>query len=133
MKRTTAEWLRKAEADLAVAAQVRRSAAPLHDAVCFHRQQAAEKYLKGLLEEQGLAIPKTHDLFIFQALLLPHHPSVQSLRRGLGFLTQFAVEVRYPGTRAKKRQAIAAFRWANRVREVARALLGLPVPRRRTK
>jgi HEPN domain-containing protein len=39
MKRTTRAWVR-------------------HDGVCFHCQQCAEKYLKGLLEEHGHAVPK---------------------------------------------------------------------------
>jgi hypothetical protein len=58
-------------------------------------------------------------------LLLPHYPSLNSFRRGLTFLTEFAVETRYPGKTATKRQATAALRWAERVRAEARALLGL--------
>ena len=38
------------------------------------------------------------------------------LRRGLVFLTDFAVDTRYPGDRTTKRQAAAAQRWAERVR-----------------
>jgi HEPN domain-containing protein len=30
--------------------------------VCFHCQHAAEKYLKALLQEGGLVVPRTHDL-----------------------------------------------------------------------
>jgi hypothetical protein len=49
----------------------------------------------------------------------------------LGFLTQFAVDTRYPGEDASKRQAKAALRWADRVRTEARTLLGIRPPRRR--
>jgi HEPN domain-containing protein len=101
--------------------------------VCFHGQQCAEKYLKGLLEELGLAIPKTHDLEQLQNRLLPHHPALRSLRRGLTFLTNFAVAVRYPGDNASKRQAAAALRWTDRVRTTARALLGIGARPRRKK
>jgi hypothetical protein len=52
------------------------------------------------------------------------------LRRGLLFLSVFAVDTRYPGNKASKRQAVAAFRWAERVRNVARALLGIQDRRR---
>lgn len=62
MKKLTREWVKKAEADHVVAVLSSRSAVPLHDAVCFHGQQCAEKYLKALLEELGLLVPKTHDL-----------------------------------------------------------------------
>jgi HEPN domain-containing protein len=101
----------------------------LHDVVCFHGQQCAEKYLKALLEELGLSVPKTHVLDRVLRLLLPHHPTLRSIRRGLDFLTQFAVDIRYPGDNASKRQAEAALRWAGRVRTSARAILGIRSPR----
>ena len=126
MKKTTREWIKKAEQDYVVAEQESRSEIPVHDAVCFHCQQCAEKYLKGLMEELGLAIPKTHFLAGLLSALVPHHLTLRSLKRGLQFLSDFAVDFRYPGKAANKRQAAAAFRWAKRVREAARALLGMP-------
>jgi HEPN domain-containing protein len=96
-----------------------------HDERCFHCQQAAEKFLKGLLEERGQAVPRTHDLVALHKLLLPHHPELRNLRRGLEFLTDFAVETRYPGDHATKRQASAAERWAGSVRQVCRRILGI--------
>jgi HEPN domain-containing protein len=106
----------------------------VHDGVCFHCQQCAEKYLKGLLEELGLPVPRTHNLDDVLNLLLPSHPELRSLSRGLIFLTDFAVDPRYPGKNAIKRQATAAVLWAGRVRMAARALLGIrPRPRRRRK
>ena len=60
MKRATAEWVRKAEDDYLIALQSSQSGIPLHDGVCFHCQQCAEKYLKGLLEEVSVSVPKTH-------------------------------------------------------------------------
>jgi HEPN domain-containing protein len=35
---------------------------PNYDAVCFHAQQTAEKYLKALLQENGKTIPRIHNL-----------------------------------------------------------------------
>jgi hypothetical protein len=66
-------------------------------------------------------------------LLRPHHPTLNALRRGLDYLTRFAVDVLYPGRRATKRQAPAAVRWADQVRTAVRALLGIDPPRRRRK
>jgi hypothetical protein len=77
------------------------------------------------MEELGLSVPKTHYLDTLLAALAPHHPTLRPLRRGLLFLTLFAVDVRYPGRSASKRQAAAALRWADRVRTAARALLGI--------
>lgn len=88
MKRTTREWVRKAEADYRVAAKLYRSREAFHDQLCFHGQQSAEKYLKALLEELGLNIPHTHNLDDILSLLLPHHASLRSCRRGLIFLTE---------------------------------------------
>ena len=42
MKRLTAEWVRKAEADYRVAVKLRAGAEALYDAVCFHCQHKAE-------------------------------------------------------------------------------------------
>lgn len=125
MKKATREWVKKAEGDHMLAKQAARSTVPLHDGVCFHCQQCAEKYLKGLLEELGLAVPKIHDLEQLLTVLVPHYPALRSLRRGLVFLTDFAVETRYPGTSASKRQAAAALRWMLRVRTAACPLLGI--------
>jgi HEPN domain-containing protein len=125
MKKTTREWVKKAEEDYEVAKQGHRSKVPVHDSVCFHCQQCAEKYLKGLMEEAGLSVPKTHFLDELQIALAPYHPALRSLRRGLLFLTNFAVDFRYPGSNARKRQAVAALRWVHRVRTQARSLLGM--------
>jgi HEPN domain-containing protein len=131
MRKATREWVRKAEADFRFAARTVRGAEQFHDQRCFLCQQSAEKYLKALLEELGQPIPRTHLLRDLLALLLPHHPPLRPYTRGLKFLTRFAVGVRYPGDNATKRQLVAALRWAGRVRETCRALLGVRPPRRR--
>jgi HEPN domain-containing protein len=133
MKRTTREWVRKAEADHVYARSGIHSKTPLHDGVCFHCQQCVEKYLKALLEERGRTVPRTHNLDDILNLLLADYSTLRSLRRGLVFLTRFAVETRYPGESASKRQAQAALRWAGRVRAAARTLLGLQLRRTRKK
>jgi HEPN domain-containing protein len=46
MKTLTREWVRKAEADYVMASALSRLVPPVHDGVCFHCQQCAEKYLK---------------------------------------------------------------------------------------
>ena len=60
------------------------------------------------MEEQGLNVPKTHDLDDLRTLLLPSCTLLRPLRCGLVFLTRFAVETRYPGDNASKREAVAA-------------------------
>jgi HEPN domain-containing protein len=133
MKKLTKEWVTKAEADFVVANELRQTRPPVHDARCFHCQQSAEKYLKAILVELGASTPRTHNLDDLLGLLLPHCPALRALRRGLIFLTDFAVETRYPGENATKRQAEAAWRWATRIRTAVRPLLGLGLspPRRK--
>ena len=48
MKKLTKEWVAKAEADFRVADTLQHAQPPVHDARCFHCQQAAEKYLKAV-------------------------------------------------------------------------------------
>ena len=76
----TLEWVRKAEEDWAVIGLIRAAdpgTAP--DVLVFLCQQCVEKYLKALLCEEGLAVPRTHDLasLLLELLVipLPQHPS----------------------------------------------------------
>jgi HEPN domain-containing protein len=123
MKKLTAQWVRKAESDYAVAKKIAGGREPHHDEVCFHAQQCAEKYLKALLEELGKPVPRTHILEDVVALLLPHHPSLRTHRKGARFLSRFAVATRYPGKNATKREATSSLRWAGKFRTAARTLL----------
>jgi HEPN domain-containing protein len=125
MKRTTREWVRKAESDFQLAATIARGPQAFPDEQCFHCQQSAEKYLKALLDDLALPVPRTHVLKDVWAPLVSHHPSLKGFRRGLTFLTRFAVDTRYPGDSASKRQAASALRWAGRVRDACRVILGL--------
>ncbi len=85
--------------------------------------------MKALLVENGKSVPRSHILRDLQSLLVPHHPSLRSLGRGLKFLTRFAVGVRYPGDNATKRQTVSAIGWAKRVRQTTYALLGTKPPK----
>ena len=86
-------WFLKAESDLNTAQHMVESDGP-YDTACFHAQQAAEKYLKGLLALQGEPFPRTHNLEELQRLgeALPAWPLA-----GLDLtqLSSYAVEVRY--------------------------------------
>ena len=72
------------------------SADPAWDTVCFHAQQAAEKYLKAYLVFQGDIPPRTHDLGVLLRLARDFDDALDSLRADCEFLTDYAVEARYP-------------------------------------
>src|SRR5438105_15716922 len=87
--------------------------------------QSAEKYLKALLQELGLPITRTHNLEHLLHQSKSHRAGVRGMGRGAVFLTRFAVETRYPGDQATRRQATAALRWAERMRRLLRRELGI--------
>ena len=117
MKELVAEWIKKAKADAGAA---RREAAvketPNRDAVCFHAQQAVEKCLKGLLQQEGVSFTKTHDLSILLDLIVPVFPDLKKLSDDLEWLSAFAVEFRYPGEEALGEDAESALAIMNRLR-----------------
>jgi len=99
--------------------------APEYDGVCFHCQQAVEKYLKALLNERSQSIPRTHDLADLIDRLLPSDHVLRPLRTPVGRLTVYAVFFRYPGFRSNKRRTVTALATVERVRAEIRRLLGL--------
>ena len=126
MSPLTHEWVGKAEGDLRTAErELAAEEYPNYDAACFHAQQCAEKYLKGVLQEKQVRFRKTHDLLELLGLALVVDPALAELKEGLGFLTGFAVETRYPGPFAEKPAAERAVQTAREVRRRARLLLGL--------
>ena len=128
MKQLTQEWVEKAEGDFAVAAQImRRRKERVYDAVCFHAQQAVEKYFKARLCEAGVAFPKTHDLVVLLRLILPAEPLWASFLPAAQALTDYAVDFRYPGDTATLAEARIALKHCKAIRREVRANLGLPV------
>jgi len=99
MKPITTEWIAKAEGVFATAQ--RELGATDHsnyDAVCFHAQQCAEKYLKAFLQEANIPFPKTHDLADLLASALSIEPTWSSMTADLNALSAFAVSIDIPVT-----------------------------------
>jgi HEPN domain-containing protein len=125
MKPLTLEWIEKAEGDFYTPqceSRVRKS--PNFDAVCFHAQQAAEKYLKAILQENQIPIPKTHQLMDLLGLCIKADNVYQMLQADLIILEGYAVKFRYPGDSAEKGEARQALRAAQVVRDFIRNRLG---------
>ena len=128
MKLTTAEWVAKAEDDYAVMERESRVVVhPSYDAVCFHAQQCAEKYLKARLCEADAAFGKTHDLVSLLDQILNKEPAWERFRKDLAYLTDFAVSFRYPGESADTDSAAEAQRSCRAFRIAARRSLRLDV------
>ena len=121
MKDLTKEWIKKAERDVGTAR--RESAVEVDanwDAVCFHTQQAVEKYLKGMLQESEIPFSKTHDLSILLDLILPEFPELSVLADNVEWLSAFAVEFRYPGEEAVEADAKHALELMDRILSLLR-------------
>jgi HEPN domain-containing protein len=126
MKPATREWVDKAEADYSAALILRRSRKKYsRDIVCFHLQQCVEKHLKARLVEAGIGFPKTHDLEPLLDLALTVEPRWVSLRPSMATITDYAVEVRYPGRSTSPAEATALLRSVKRIRSLIRSSLGL--------
>jgi HEPN domain-containing protein len=103
MNSATVEWVTKAEGDFAtVRRELRARTAPNYDAVCFHYQQCAEKYLKAYLQENEQHIPKIHNLIELMLLCEEIDGSFEMLRADLVTMERYSVRVHYPGEIAKK-------------------------------
>jgi len=126
MRPETAEWVAKAEADFA--SMKRESSvvqSPNYDLICFLAQQSVEKYPKGLLCEQTIPFPKTHDLNKLAALLPASSSCPQQFAPMLARLDRYSVEFRYPGSSATEELAEASAQEAATLRSWARARLTL--------
>jgi len=89
------QWLDKADKDLAVAKHLLN--AGYNEAVGFHSQQAAEKYLKAYLVRRQVDFPKTHDLGKLLELVATVDARLAESLAEADDLTDFGVEIRYPG------------------------------------
>jgi HEPN domain-containing protein len=87
-------WFLKADSDLHTATRVLTGDGP-YDTACFHAQQVAEKYLKGLLAFMEQPIPRTHNLEELQQLCITFAPALLLTDVDLVELTPYAVQLRY--------------------------------------
>lgn len=126
MNPLTNEWIEKADRDFETASrEIRVRKKPNYDAVCFHSQQCAEKYLKSILQERNISFGKTHNLTALLDIVLPTEPAWELMRPHLERLNVFSGQVRYPGESADKSIAREALSLCRKVRSRARMSLGL--------
>jgi HEPN domain-containing protein len=119
------EWVQKAEGDYQTALWLMKASSINFDAVVFHAQQSVEKYLKALLQEKGVQIPRTHDLEELLGLIVPLDPSWNAYRADVSRLTPYGVLYRYPGQSAILSDAQDAIQRATTLRRSVRVALGL--------
>src|SRR4029079_13684266 len=95
------DWIAKAENDLL---NIRNNLSSLEipwDTICFHAQQAAEKFLKAFLIRKRVLPPRTHDLLTLVTEAAAFDAGLKRLEQDCQALTDFAVAARYPSERGE--------------------------------
>jgi len=89
-------WFHFADTDLALA----EHACLMHprplEIICYHCQQAAEKYLKGYLVHKGIRPPKTHELDLLCNMCLEFDSRFDEIFDKCEMLSDYGVQPRYP-------------------------------------
>lgn len=118
------EWLEKADEDFLFANATLRDGSEFYAQLCFHFQQAAEKYLKAYIIGKGLPFDRVHDLVHLLKTCSAHAQKFSELKEECILLNTAYIETRYPVhwptdyTRETTEQAqLAADRIARMVRE----------------
>lgn len=102
MEKTTElvqEWIRKAEHDLGMANLAMTYQPEFRDSICFHCQQAAEKYLKAFLIKNHIEFKKTHSLTYLLDLISDEINLPNEVYDYAEILEDYGVAVRYPESR----------------------------------
>lgn len=121
------QWLAKADSDYRVAERLAGDAEPIREALAFHCQQAAEKYLKALLVRHAIEFRKTHNIGELLDLLAPVAGETASSLREAEVLTPYGVEIRYPSDFPDVIAGEEA-KLLNLARQVRKAVLDLLAP-----
>jgi HEPN domain-containing protein len=95
LKTIVGQWLAKGDNDLKTAEFGLTAAEPVTDTICFHCQQAVEKYLKMYLVSNGDEPIITHNISILVTKCAAYDTDFNELAK-FDFLTGYAVTLRYP-------------------------------------
>jgi len=122
------EWIDKAEEDFGFAVMNLKEGNAFFAQICFHFQQAAEKYLKAFVVSRELEFRKVHDLDLLRRICQKADPSFDQLQDACLFLAAYYVETRYPvhwPTRFSREEARKASEATETIRSLVREKLGL--------
>jgi HEPN domain-containing protein len=118
------KWLVKADNDLKTAGQIFNVDEIITDTICFHCQQAVEKYLKAYLVSKNISPEKTHKIESLLSLCISLDSSFEEIFE-VKILTEYAVELRYPDDFyiPSLEEAKEAYQLAQKVRKFVLELL----------
>ena len=122
------EWLEKADEDFCFAEANLRDGSEFYAQLCFHFQQAAEKYLKSYIIGKELPFDKVHELVHLLKTCSAHAPELNELREDCILLNTAYIETRYPvhwPTDYTKETAELAHIAAGKIARMVRGGLGM--------
>lgn len=120
------EWLSLAQEDLATAEDMMPKHRWRH--VCFHAQQAAEKFIKALATSRQIEIPRTHDLEkLMERLVDAKHLGL--LDPNILDLSEYAVDTRYPADSVEALATDDAERALNAAKKVQERVMKALLPK----
>lgn len=117
------EWLAKADEDFLFAEANLREGSEFYAQLCFHFQQAAEKYLKAYIIGHNLPFDRVHDLVHLLKTCSSHAPGFAELKEECILLNTAYIETRYPvhwPTAYTKEAAEEAHRAAEKIARMVR-------------
>ena len=122
------EWLRKADLDLQAARRLMSQPPHMPEIVCFHAQQAVEKFLKAFLVYHEVEFEKVHAIRYLLDLCVEIDSEYDCLRDRAEPLSRHAVQGRYPmsGPEINEGQAAETVRVAGEIREFVLARMPFP-------
>jgi HEPN domain-containing protein len=116
------EWFDKAEEDFGFAAKTLSDPDITYYAqICFHFQQAAEKYLKAYIVAFDLSFKKIHDLPELLKICISQKPELGQAMEACEFLTDFYIDTRYPvhwPSQITKEEAEKALKAAQKIKQL---------------
>ena len=117
------EWLDKGDEDLHFAEANLSEGSEFFAQICFHFQQAAEKYLKAFIISEGLPFERVHDLVYLLKTCSSIEPALDELKEDAILLNTAYIETRYPvhwPTNYTRETAQEAYRAAINIARIVR-------------
>jgi HEPN domain-containing protein len=119
------EWIDRAEKDFGFGSSSLKLGNYFAQ-ICFHFQQAAEKYLKAFIIAHGLEFRPVHNLLELLAICQKRDSSIAEIEEACQHLNPFYIDTRYPvhwPTQYDKETALKAQEAAEKIRAWIKASL----------
>ncbi|MDI6734793.1 MAG: HEPN domain-containing protein [bacterium] len=89
------EWIERADEDFGFASSS-LEVGKYFAQICFHFQQASEKYLKAFIIANGLEFRPIHNLLELLEICREKEPKIKEIEEDCRYLNPFYIDTRYP-------------------------------------